>query len=403
MGRAARGHRKDGVMAQNASTVLVTGATGFIGGRLVERLILEEGARVRVLLRDFAHAPRVARFPVEMIGGSVTDLDAVNRAAAGCDVIVHCAFGNSGTPEEKRAATIAGTEAVAEAARRAGVKRLVHLSTISVYGLPGDGDLDETAPRRFCGDPYSDAKIEAECLVLACHEKHGLPVAVLQPTIVYGPLSGPWTLAPLHQLKHERVVLVDGGGGLCNAVYVDDVVDAILLATTREEAVGQAFLISGDGPVTWRHFYGAFEEMLGQSGTISLTAAEIQALHREERRARRTIPQVMRVLRRNTRMRARLLELPALGIPYRWLLAKVPERVRADLSRRLFSDPTLQPRAPRRTGRCRCPTTIRSGFLQARTRVRTDKARRLLGYEPRVSFEHGMRLTSRWAAWANLL
>jgi nucleoside-diphosphate-sugar epimerase len=401
MGRAARGCCEDGVMALKA-TVLVTGATGFIGGRLVERLILEEGARVRVLLRDFAHAPRVARFPVEMIGGSVTDADAVNRAATGCDVIVHCAFGNSGTPEEKRAATIAGTEAVAEAARRAGVKRLVHLSTISVYGLPGDGDLDETAPRRFCGDPYSDAKIEAERLVLACHEKHGLPVAVLQPTIVYGPLSGPWTLAPLHQLKHERVVLVDGGGGLCNAVYVDDVVDAILLATTREEAVGQAFLISGDRPVTWRQFYAAFEEMLGQPGTVSLTAAEIQALHREERRARRTIPQLMRVLRRNARMRARLLELPALGIPYRWLLARVPERVRADLGRRLFSDdaPSARAKADRPTP---LPNDYQVRFLRARTRVRTDKARRLLGYEPRVSFEHGMRLTSQWAAWANLL
>ena len=182
-------------MALNASTVLVTGATGFIGGRLVERLILEEGARVRVLLRDFAHAPRVARFPVEMIGGSVTDLDAVDRAAAGCDVIVHCAFGNSGTPEEKRAATIAGTEAVAEAARRAGVKRLVHLSTISVYGLPGDGDLDETAPRRFCG--YS---------VLGREDRGGMPGPCLpceaRPA-GGGPTADDRLRAPVRPLAHS--------------------------------------------------------------------------------------------------------------------------------------------------------------------------------------------------------
>lgn len=396
-----------------SARVLVTGATGFIGGRLVERLILDEGARVRVLLRNFARAPRIARFPIEMIAGDLTDAAAVRQAAADCELVVHCAFGGSGTSEEKRAATIQGTEAVAHAAREAGVKRLVHLSTISVYGLPGDGDLDENAPRRRCGDDYSDTKLEAEQRVFDHYEKYGLPVTILQPTIVYGPFSAPWTVAPLALLKHERLVLVDGGAGLCNAVYVDDVVDAILLAAVCEEAVGQAFLISGDQPVTWREFYGAYERMLGQTATVSLSAAEIQALRREERKGRGTVRQVMRVLRDNPHLRSRLLELPALGTPYRLLRSAVPRHVRAAMRRRLLPETDAPSRCPSPRGKpgfapareksMRLPDDYQIRFFQTRARVRTDKARQLLRYEPQVSFEEGMRLTGQWAAWANLL
>lgn len=387
-------------MTLKDQTVLVTGATGFIGGRVVEKLILEQGAKVRVLLRNFARAPRIARFPVEMIAGSLTDPAALRKAAADCDVIVHCAFGGSGTFEQKRAATIQGTEAVALAAREAGVRRLVHLSTISVYGLPGDGDLDERTPRQRCGDEYSDTKLSAEQLVFSHHERFGLPVAVLQPTIVYGPYSWPWTLMPLAFLKHERVVLVEGGTGFCNAVYVDDVVDAIVLAAVRDEAVGQAFLISGDAAVTWKQFYGAYEEMLGQPATVPMTVGEIEALRRERLREQGTIRQVVRVLRNNSQLRERLLQLPAIGRPYHWLRDLTPERTRDSLRQRFLP----QPDGPKRREKpMQLPDAYHTRFFKSRTRVRIEKARQLLGYRPQFSFDDGMRLTSQWAAWSNLL
>jgi nucleoside-diphosphate-sugar epimerase len=282
------------------------------------------------------------------------------------------------------------------------VRRLVHLSTISVYGLPGDGDLDERRARQPCGDDYSDTKLAAEQLVFSYHEKYGLPVAVLQPTIVYGPYSWPWTLMPLAFLKHERVVLVEGGTGLCNAVYVDDVVDAILLAAVRDEAVGQAFLISGDTPVTWRQFYGAYEHMLGEPATVPMSVAEIEATRRQRRRERGTIRQIVRVLRNNPQLRTRLLELPAVGAPYRWIRNLAPSSARNAIGQRLF--PETQPGSPKRREKpMQLPDAYHTRFFRARTRVRIDKARELLGYQPRFSFEDGMALTSQWAAWANLL
>jgi len=84
-------------MTLRGKQVLVTGGTGFIGGRLVEKLVLECDAKVRVLVRNFAHSASIARFPLEIIQGDVTDTEAVRRAADGCDVIFHCAYGNSGT------------------------------------------------------------------------------------------------------------------------------------------------------------------------------------------------------------------------------------------------------------------------------------------------------------------
>src|SRR5436305_15155746 len=111
-----------------------------------------------------------------------------------------------------------------------------------VYGQTTDGDLDETAPRRRFGNAYSDSKLEAEQIALSS----GLPVAVLQPTAVYGPYGGVWTEAVIRALKAGRQILVNGGDGLGNAVYVDDLVSAMLLAAVKVGVVREPFLISAE-------------------------------------------------------------------------------------------------------------------------------------------------------------
>jgi nucleoside-diphosphate-sugar epimerase len=213
--------------ALNGSRVLVTGATGFIGGRLVERLVREEGARVRALVRTFANAPRIARFPIEMIPGDLVSQDALDRAMDGCDVVFHCAYGAQGTDAERRVVNVQGTERVLATALAHKCRRLVHVSTMSVYGDPQSGDIDETAPRRYTGSAYGDSKIDAENAALAYCDK-GLSVAVVQPTIVYGPFGLTWTIKPLQQLQTGRVIVINGGSGICNPVYIDDVVSAMI-------------------------------------------------------------------------------------------------------------------------------------------------------------------------------
>ena len=177
-------------------------------------------------------------------------------------MIIHCAYGTHGDAAERRAVTVDGTRNVLEAAVRAGVRRVVHLSTVMVYGVPSAPVLRETLPRRPSGDAYGDAKLEAEELAFRYHRERGLPVSIIQPTAVYGPFGLAWTERVLEQLRSGLVPLIDGGAGVCNAVYIDDVAEAVLLAAEREQAVGEAFLISGE-PITYRDFYERFAQMVG--------------------------------------------------------------------------------------------------------------------------------------------
>lgn len=381
--------------------VLVTGGTGFIGGRLVERLIVEHGAEVRVLVRNLAAAARLVRFPVTVARGDVTNAGDVEAAVRGCDLVFHCAYGTTGSQKRRAWINTEGTRCVLEAARAAGVKRAVHLSTLMVYGQTGDGDLDEAAPRRRFGNPYSDSKLAAERIALGS----GVPVAVLQPTAVYGPFGGVWTETVLKTLKSGRQILVNGGDGLSNPVYVDDLVSAMLLASVVEGAVGEAFLVSSGEKVTWEALYGRFARMLGDAPrTIDMTEEEAFAFYRQSKREQpRAVGEGLRILRQDQRVRDRVMatrellalrELASAVLPESWQ-EKIKAKMSSGVPRPSSSAPGELPIHPL------TPQMI--GFFRAKTHVRIDKAKRILGYRPAFDFETGMDLTERWARWANLL
>ncbi|MEA2562574.1 MAG: hypothetical protein QOH06_4078 [Acidobacteriota bacterium] len=388
---------------------LVTGASGFIGGRLVERLV-RQGADVRVLVRSPASAARLARFPLTFHLGDVTNSADLDKAVQGCDLVFHCAYGTTGSQKRRAWVNRVGTERTLEAAHRAGAKRVIYLSTLMVYGQTADGDLDETAPRRRFGNAYSDSKLDAEATALQYSRSGRVPVTILQPTAVYGPYGGVWTVQQLAELKTGRMILVNGGDGLANAVYVDDLVSAMLLATEKDAAVGEAFLISGPETVTWRELYSYFARMFGDgpertvSRLVEMTEEEARAWYKKHQREKSRLHQeFLQTFKQDRGFRDRLMATRELMALRELASSVLPEGVQ-DRIKGKMSGGGGRPAPPEEKGLPIHPLTPEMiGFFAAKTRVRIDKARRQLGYEPIFSLERGMELTEQWARWANLL
>ena len=135
--------------------VLVTGASGFVGGRVVERLALERTDGVRALVRCWSRAARVAKFPIDIATGDIMLPRQVAAAVEGVTHIVHCAYTDA--PE----VIIQGTRNLLAAALDARVEGFVYLSTAEVYGPHAAGTIDESAPVQRTGRAYADAKIDA--------------------------------------------------------------------------------------------------------------------------------------------------------------------------------------------------------------------------------------------------
>jgi nucleoside-diphosphate-sugar epimerase len=375
--------------------VLITGGSGFIGGRLVE-ILAASGTLIRVATSDFRHCSRVARFPVELVKASLVDHAALAEAAVGCDVVFHFAY-----TWQHRKANVDGTRVLAEAFLKNGGRRFVHISSVSAYGRPRDGGLDEKALQQR-GDVYSNTKLKIERLLRGLHKSRGLPVTIVQPTVVYGPYGSTWTTRLLEQVRSSRIALPAGGAGLCNAVYVDDVVTACILAAESNAAVGEAFLVSGPEPVTWREFYGAYEKMMGKEAVVELDEDTVSNEKRIQRRHSSLYAHLWRELSSRRDLRQDMLRRP----PLSWLVGateRLPAPAQARLKayyqslweRQSPSAPNLPP--------LYFPDAATRALYAARTRVCIAKAQKVLGYKPVFSFDRGMTLTREWARWANLV
>jgi nucleoside-diphosphate-sugar epimerase len=358
-------------------TALVTGATGFIGGRLVERLMGNDGWKVRGLVRDYAKAARIARFDVEMVHGEIADPEAVGEAVRGCDVVFHCAY-----DAQDAAANLRAAEVLAGACVSSGVKRLVHVSSFSVYQPFPDGVLDEATPTRGSGWTYPDTKLEIERMLLQRLAHTGVEVVVVQPTVVYGPFGKAWTQNVARQLRQSITGLPNHGEGSCNAVYIDDVVDALIAAATALAAAGHRFLVSGPDPVTWAEFYGAFEAVLGVSALMPYGDEPGPGSNNghEPRASRRGLRSAIgEVARRAFRSRASSVK---------WVLGT---RVTKRLQQAFPAPPAVL-----------IPRGELLDVLRSKTTVDITKARTVLGYEPRFTFGEGMARTRRFIEWARL-
>ena len=235
----------------------VTGGTGFIGGRLVDAL-LEEGHKVRALIRDPATASLLQRPGVELVRGDLGRPDGLEDAVAGADVAFHCAglVGDWLRPEEAQRVNVEGTRILLAACAAAGVARVVYLSSLSVYGLGQHRGTDESAPLRYSGgrDAYIDSKIDAERMVRTYVDRTGPEVVILRPGFIYGPGDRLFLPKVLAALAGGQFAYVGDGSKLLNLSYVDDVAAVMLLAATVPAAAGQTYNVTDGTETSLRDF-----------------------------------------------------------------------------------------------------------------------------------------------------
>ncbi|MGH7557121.1 MAG: NAD-dependent epimerase/dehydratase family protein [Gemmatimonadota bacterium] len=326
--------------------VLITGGTGFIGSRLALRC-LEEGHSVRVLGQENTPAEadnraRVEEAGAEVVLASVDDPGSLARVVERAETVFHLAAAQHemNVPDEHFwNVNVRGTENLLLAAAEAGATRFVHGSTIGVYGVP-DGPLDEESPTRP-DNIYGTTKLAGEERVLALGDK--IPVAVVRIPEVYGP--GDRRLLKLFRsIEGGTFFLIGGGANLHHPIYVDDLVDGLLAAARSPDAVGEVLLLAGREPVTTRQ----------------MTEAIARAVGRE---------------------------------PRRWHAPLLPFTAAAALLELTLRPLGIQPPLHRR----------RLDFFRKSHRLSAEKARRRLGFEPRVDFAEGARRTAEWYRSAGLL
>jgi len=244
------------------SPVVVTGAAGFIGGRVAQRLV-QSGTPVVAMDLPGRRFDHLSGAGLQVREADVTDAEALRRVLAGLRpaAVVHCAalMGGWGEPSEYHRVNVGGTRTVCEWAVGAGATRFVYISSVSVYGMPPIVGIDETTPVRHIGLPYGDSKIEAEALVRRAHQA-GLPSIILRPGDVFGPRAGEWVVKLVDSMRAGRMILIAGGAGLINVTYVDNLVDAIEAALRRPEAPGRDYIITDGAPVTWKKYLHALAQ-----------------------------------------------------------------------------------------------------------------------------------------------
>jgi nucleoside-diphosphate-sugar epimerase len=310
--------------------VFITGASGFIGRALCERYAAD-GHEVR-------GCDLVADPGRDVVAGDVAEPGPWQEWAAGSELVIHTAATVSLRMERRDAiwrSNVLGTFNAIEAAQRAGAQRFVHFSSVTVFGLDFPDGVDERFPVHNTFIPYPDSKIASEQVVLQAHLDGVVQCTVVRPGDVYGPRSRVWATIPAELIRQRRFILPGRGRGIHSPVYIDNLVDGVVLAGMSPDAAGQVFTLSDGVGVPYREFFAPYAELIGR----------------------------------------RLVLLPT---PVALGGAAVAQR----LARLQRGDNEVNPGSAR--------YLLRSGTYSI------EKARKVLGYEPRVSLRTGLERTVGW-------
>src|SRR5579864_859072 len=319
--------------------VLITGATGLLGGHLIREL-RERGEDIRALVLPVENTDRLVEQGVEVVRGDVTDASTLGPAVKDIELIFHLAgmMGVWRPLAEYRLVNVTGSENLYQAAQKAGVRRFVHTSSHTVYGLGHGRFLTEEDALRPDPDPYSITKAEGDKLMRRLMQDSTIETVILRPGTFFGPYDRLHFGRMAERIKAGKGVIVGRGNNALPFCYVTDVVQGFLLATYHKDAPGNVYNITNDHPLTQQEMFNAIADAVGG-------------------------------------VRPRL-HLPYLPIYYGSIVA---EKVVARITR---TKPVV--------------TQLGAMMFGSDNRHSIEKARRELGFEPKVDLRAGIKLAAEW-------
>jgi nucleoside-diphosphate-sugar epimerase len=239
--------------------VFITGASGFIGRALYERYLADGH---EVLGCDLVADPERS-----IVAGNVAEPGPWQERAAGCELMIHTAATVSFRRERPEAiwrSNVLGTANAVAAAERGSVGRFVQFSSVTVFGFEFPDGVDERYPVHNTYLPYPDSKIAGEQVVMQAQLEGRVEATIVRPGDVYGPRSRAWAVIPAHLIRARRFTLPGAGRGIHSPVYVDDLVDGVVLAGASAAAAGQVFTLSQGVGVPYRDFFAPYAELVGR-------------------------------------------------------------------------------------------------------------------------------------------
>ena len=318
--------------------VFITGASGFIG-RALARRYRDLGAEVCGV--DMSADPAW-----NVVAGDVRDVDRWRRHLDGADLVIHTAAVVSMVAPMRAAWEVNchGTRRLLTACREGGTTRFVQLSSVAAFGFDFPDGVDESWPLITNGNSYTDTKITGEHTILAAHAGGELDCTIIRPGDVYGPASRAWVVVPVQMMKSRQFILPDRGRGIFSPIYVDDLVDGVVLAAGLQQGAGQVFTLAHGTGVTCAEFFGHHWRWLGRKGSIPSLPTSVA------------------------------IGLAEAGGKLARLAGKSTEMGRGSI-----------------------------GLLSRRGTYSIEKARRLLGFNPKVDLTEGMRRSEAWARSSGLV
>ncbi|MFN6565876.1 NAD-dependent epimerase/dehydratase family protein [Dendronalium sp. ChiSLP03b] len=315
-------------------TLLITGIDEFIGLRAAE-LAIAQGMKVRGL--QTSSDKEAQNLGAEVIIGNVTDPAIALKICQGVDIVLHTAqvTQEAGSLKHFREINVGGTVNIAKAAKNAGVKTFVHLSSVMVYGFNYVDGITESGPLSDENNPYCQTKIEAEAELLPLNVPPDFGIIIIRAGDVYGPGSIPWIVRPILMMRQKLFAYANDGKGVINHVYIDNLIDAIFLAIEKE-TYGEIFNITDGQDTSWKEYFMRLAAMEGLPAPMSLPKDEMKLFLRLRHQGQKLF------------------------------------RKKADI----------------------LPESV--DFMTRPHAYSVAKAQSLLDYKPRIDLEVGMRLTQEW-------